>query len=150
MQMCAWVRYRGSDEPTAPTSYLKTMQWICECCGKPEEEAKVVYEPTDKIRIINRLLRLGDDYDFIKVSLASRPNEILVRIETPDFDPSELRAIQEKQRETGFVNVAELLMLQKAGFKRPGDVPPRPQPRDRRTLQERARQRGFAGDPRSI
>jgi hypothetical protein len=148
--MCAWVKYRAPDDPTVPTSYVKMMQWICDSCGNAEEETKVVYEPTDKIRIINRLLRLGDDYDFIRVSLASRPNEILLRIQTPDFDPSELRAIQEKQRETGFVNVAELLMLQKAGFRRPADVPPKPQPKDRATLRERARQRAFAGDPRPI
>jgi hypothetical protein len=47
--------------------------------------------------------------------------------------PSEMRAIQAKQQETGFINVSELIELQKAGFQRPKDVPPKPTPKDRAT-----------------
>ena len=62
-----------------------------------------------------RLLRLQDDYDF-KVTLTSLPSEVAVRIQVPDVDHSEMRAIQEKQLETGFVTVSELMRLQKAGL----------------------------------
>jgi hypothetical protein len=78
--MCVSVRYSQPSEPTVPASHLKRMEWICEICGNMEEERKIVYEPTDKIRIISRLLRLGDDYDFVNVNLSSQPNEIVVRI----------------------------------------------------------------------
>jgi hypothetical protein len=149
-QLCTSIRYRQWPEPTVPASLMKELSWVCEDCGEPDEEVKQVYEPTDRIRIINRLLNLSRDYDFISVSLSSQPNEIVVRIQVPDFDPSELRSIQTKQQETGFINVGELMQLQKAGFRRPSDVPPKPQPKDRRTLRERARQRMFQGEPRSI
>jgi hypothetical protein len=114
-----------------------------------EEEVKQVYEPTDKVRIINRLLRIPEDYDFIKMRIESLPDEIVLRIKVPDFDPSEMRAIQHKQQETGFINVDELIRLQKAGFRRPMDVPPKPTPKGNR-LRERATQRMFIGEPKSI
>ena len=146
-QMCVSVRYSEPPEPTVPSSLIKRMEWICDDCTNLEEEFKQVYEPTDKLRIINRLLKLPDDYDFIRVQLSSLPNEVLVSIQFPDFDPSEMRAIQAKQRETGFISVSELIELQKAGFHRPKDVPPKPQPKDRTTLRERARQKMFEGEP---
>jgi hypothetical protein len=59
----------------------------------------------------------------------------------------EMRAIQHKQEETGFITVDELVRLQKAGFNRPREVPPKPQPKDRGILKERARQRMFVGEP---
>lgn len=112
---------------------------------EPEEEVKQVYEPTDRTRIINRLLNLSKDYDFINVSLSSQPNEIVVRIQVPDFDPSEMRAIKEKQTETGFISVNELMQLQKAGFRRPREVAPKPAPKNRREARQRAMQRIFNG-----
>lgn len=62
---------------------MKELRWVCEVCGEPEEETKQIYESTDKLRIINRLLRLGDDYGFIKVNLSSQANEIILRIQVP-------------------------------------------------------------------
>ena len=56
-----------------------------------------------------------------------------------------MRAIQYKQEETGFITADELMRLQNAGFNRPREVPPKPQPKDRRILRERARQRMFVG-----
>jgi hypothetical protein len=146
-QLCIWIRYRATDPPTVPTSYERHQNWACETCGFNEEEIKTVQEPTDKIRIINRLLGLGDDYDFIKVDLSSRANDIILRVRTPDFDPSELRAVQNKQRETGFISVAELMTVQKAGFRRPLDVPPKPQPKSPRERRERALRRIFSSRP---
>lgn len=148
-QMCVSVRYSQPTEPTVPASLRKRLEWICETCGNMEEEVKQVYEPTDKVRIINRLLRIPEDYDFIKMRIESLPDEIVLRIKVPDFDPSEMRAIQHKQQETGFINVDELIRLQKAGFRRPMDVPPKPTPKGNR-LRERATQRMFIGEPKSI
>jgi len=109
-----------------PASNIKELTWICDICQEVSVERKIVYEPSDRLRIINRLQRLGEDYDFIKMSVCSQPDQILVRIKVPDFDPSELRAIQTKQLETGFIRVDELILLQRAGFRRPTVLPPKP------------------------
>lgn len=60
-----------------------------------------------------------------------------------DFDKGEIRAIRTKDTETGFIKVSELMKLQKAGYRRPIEVPPRPQPKDRCTPRERTRQKIF-------
>jgi hypothetical protein len=149
-QSCVTLKYRTPPEPTVPASYLKEYTWFCEQCQNLEIETKTVYEPTDKAMIFNRLLRIQEDYDILEMSISSLPNEIIFRARLPDFDMGEIRAIQTKAKETGFIRASELMKLQKAGFKRPVDVPPRPQPKDRRRLKERARQRMFVGEPRSL
>jgi hypothetical protein len=84
------------------------------------------------------------------MSISSLPNEIVFCARLPDFDMGEIRAIQTKAQETGFIRASQLMKLQKAGFKRSLDVPPRPTPKDRRRLKERARQKMFIGEPRSL
>lgn len=98
---------------------------------------------------MNRLLRIQEDYDILAMTISAQPDEIVFRVRLPDFDMGEIRAIQTKAEETGFIRVDELMKLQKAGFKRPREVPPKPTPKDRRRLRERAMQRMFTGEPRS-
>jgi hypothetical protein len=143
-------RMRSTPQPTVPLTFIREQEWYCTQCDHIEHVVKEVTEPTDKQRIMNRLLRLGEDYDIPILSIESKANELLLRVRLPDCDMNELRAVQYKQQETGFITADELLLLQKAGYKRPGEVPPRPQPQDRRTLRDRARQRMFQGEPRSI
>jgi hypothetical protein len=100
--------------------------------------------------IFNRLLRIQEDYDVLGATVSSLPNEIVFRVRLPDFDMGEIRAIQARAEETGFIRVDELMKLQKAGFKRPREIPPKPTPKDRRRLRERARLQMFVGEPRSI
>jgi hypothetical protein len=126
------------------------MEWICETCDNVETEIKQVYEPTDKARIFNRLLKISEDYDTLGVSVTSEADGIIFKIRLPDYDMAELRAVQQKQQETGFITLAELMKLQKAGFTRPSEVPPKPQPEGHKTLKERARQRMFQGESRSL
>ena len=83
------------------------------------------------------------------MNIESGPNEIVLRVRLPDFDMTEVSAVQYRQQETGFITVDELMRLQKAGFRRPQEVPPKPQPKARKTLRERARERMFRGEPRS-
>lgn len=143
-------RMRSTPQPTVPLTYIREQEWYCTQCDNIEQAKKEATEPTDKQRIFNRLLRLSQDYDLLNLSIESNANELLVRVRLPEFDGSEARAIQYKQRETGFITVEELMKLQKAGFNRPSEVPPKPQPKDKRTLRERARGRMFVGEPRSI
>jgi hypothetical protein len=126
------VKYRASPEPTVPASYQKEYTWFCDQCENLEIETKTVYEPTDKAMIFNRLLRIQEDYDLVSMTVSSLPNEIVFRACLPDFDMGEVRAIQAKAQETGFISVDELMKIQKAGFQRPREVPPKPTPKDRR------------------
>ena len=84
--------------------------------------------------IFNRPLRIQEEYDILEMSISSLPNEIVFRARLPDFDMGEIRAIQTKAQETGFIRASELMKLHKAGFKRPLDVPPRPDERTSRLI----------------
>jgi len=141
-------RYAVPDDPKAVGVLIKTMEWHCERCGGVEEEAKQVVEASDRVRIIRRLLALSEDYDLLGMRVEGRPDELVFHIRLPEFDLGEARAIQHKQRETGFITVEELIKVQRAGYKSTAQVPPKPQPRSRATLRERARQRAFYADPR--
>lgn len=149
-QIAVSCRYRTPKELKVPPIHIKELEWYCESCNQIEVEKKEVIEPTDKTRIFRRLQSIAEDYDIISMNIQSLPNEIIFHIRLPDFDMGEIRAIQTKATETGFINVSELMKLQKAGYPRPVEVPLKPQPKDRQTLRERARQKMFVGEPRSI
>ena len=105
-------RILGNPKPTVPLTYTREKEWYCTQCDNIDKESKQVTEPTDKERIFNRLLRLSQDYDVQTVNIESRSNEIVLRVRLPDFDMSELRAVQYKQQETGFITADELMKLQ--------------------------------------
>ena len=149
-QMAATCSYSAPTEPKVPEVYIRTRQWVCEVCNSMEVEEREITEPSDKAKIFNRLLRIPDDYNTLDVTVTSLANEIVYRIRLPDFDISEVRAIKTKAEQTGFITVNELMQVQKAGFKHPRDVPPKPEPKDRGRLRERAKQKMFIGEPRSI
>jgi hypothetical protein len=108
-------------------------------------EAKEVPIASDRVKLIRRFLSLSDDYDLLGLEIQSLPDELVLHVRFPNFDMNEMRAIQFKQQETGFINVEELMKVRYAGFNRPGVVPPKPQPRDVATLRKRERQRAFSG-----
>lgn len=143
-------KYSATPEPKVPPAYLKTIEWLCDLCDNYEAEVKEVLEVTDKAMIMNRLMRIPDDYDVLGFSITSEADGISFKIRLPDYDMGEIRAIKVKSQETGFISVDELMQLQKAGFNRPREVPPKPRPKDRSILRERGRQRMFEGEPRSI
>ena len=104
--------------------------------------------PSDRVKIIRRFLSLQDDYDLLGLEVEAKADELLFRVRLPDYDMGEMRAIQHKQRETGFITVDELIRVQRAGYKHPAAIPPKPQPHDAATLRKRERQLAFAGDSR--
>jgi hypothetical protein len=122
--------------------------WLCDWCGNLNEEVKESVEPTDKEKLVKKLLSLLEEYDVLGFTLSSEPNVISIKIRLPDFDMDELRAIRWKQRETGFITAEELMKVQRAGYKRPIIVPPKPEPRDVATLRKLERQRAFSANPR--
>ncbi len=140
-------RYIPSGTPKVPPILIKRIQWLCHWCSNYEEEVKETLAPTDETMIVKRLLSISGDYDVLGSTLSSKANEISITIRLPNFNMSELRAIQYKQQETGFITVNELMKVQRAGYKQPTAVPPKPQPRDGATLRKKERQKAFAGDP---
>ena len=113
-QICYGIRYEKPD-PTAD-HYLKHMFWACERCGESSEEAKEVPEPTERVMLIKRLLKVGEDYDVKTVSIQSDANAVTLRIEFPNYDPARLRRLAYRLEE-GFINVTELMELHQAGFR---------------------------------
>jgi hypothetical protein len=147
-QTATSCRYDSSEIPKVPPILIKRIEWLCDWCGSYEEEVKETLKPTDRTMILKRLLSLPEEYDVLGFTLSSEANVISMKIRLPDFDMSELRAIQDKQKETGFITVEELIKVQRAGYRQPVAVPPKPQPRDVAMLQKKERQRAFAGEPR--
>ena len=147
-QTATSCRYSIPEPPKVPPILIKRIEWLCDWCGSYEEEVKETLEPTEKTLIVKRLLSLPEDYDVLGFTLSSEANVISIKIRLPDFDMGELRAIQYKQQETGFITVEELIKVQRAGYRQPIAIPPKLQPRDVATLQKKARQRAFAGDPK--
>ncbi len=125
-QTSVGCRYSALEVPKVPKAYLKHIEWVCDWCGNCEDEVKEIPEPTDKTKIVKRLLSIKEDYDVLGFTLNSEPNVISIKIRLPDFDMAELRAIQCKQRETGFITADELIKVQRAGYQRPTVVPPKP------------------------
>jgi len=82
LQVCHKVRYREQKEQ--PGSLLKMSYWICPSCLTETEEVKVQPIPSDKVRIINRLLRMQEDYSITSMSIASEPEKLVVEITVKD------------------------------------------------------------------
>ncbi|MGP8068737.1 MAG: hypothetical protein ACLP5V_02480 [Candidatus Bathyarchaeia archaeon] len=147
-QTSVGCRYSDVEIPKVPKTYLKHVEWVCDWCGNCEEEIKEVRESTNQAKIVKRLLSIKEEYDVLGFTLSSERDGISIKFRLPDFDMGEMRAIQYKQQETGFITADELMKVQRAGYKGPAAVPPKLQPRDVATLRKRERQRAFAGGPR--
>jgi|SRR5208337_422298 len=147
-QISVGCRYSTPEKLKVPSVLIRNVTWVCQWCDQEEAESKEIAVPSDRAKIIRRLLSLSDDYDVLGLELEAKPDEIVVHVRLPDCDMSEMRAVKFKQQETGFITVDELMSLQRAGYKRPAAVPPKPQPRDVATLRKRERQQAFAGGPR--
>jgi hypothetical protein len=59
---------------------LKDSYWVCSVCITESEEVKVQLLPGDKVRIINRLLGMQDDYAIRSMKIASKPERLIVEI----------------------------------------------------------------------
>ena len=111
--VCYGIRY---EKPILTADcYLKHMFWTCEVCGETSEELKELPEPTERVMLVKRLLKVGEDYDVKSVSIHSDARTVTLRVEFPDYDPARLRRLALKL-EDGFVSVGELMELRRAGF----------------------------------
>ncbi len=77
-QICHKVRYE--DNPEQEETLLKKSYWICSTCVTESEELKVQPIPGDKVRIMNRLLRMQDDYAITSMKIASQSDRLVIEI----------------------------------------------------------------------
>jgi hypothetical protein len=148
--MSGGYSYNTPEKPRVPSVLIRTVTWICQWCDQTEQEVKEVAVPTDRLKIIRRFLSLSNDYDLLGLKVEARADELVFRVRLPDFDMGEMRAIQYRQQETGFITVEELMKVKRAGYGTPREVPPRPEPTDHASIRERARQRAFGPKPYTI
>ncbi len=64
-QTSVGCRYSDVEVPKVPKAYLKHVEWVCDWCGNCEEEVKEVLEPTDRMKLVKRLLSIQEDNDVL-------------------------------------------------------------------------------------
>jgi len=68
-------RKPGADGNTTQNELLDMPQLLTET-----EDVNVQVLPTDKVRIINRLLRMQEDYAISSMTIASEPEKLVIEI----------------------------------------------------------------------
>ncbi len=81
-QVCHKVRYQENAEQAG--TLIKKSHWVCPACLTETEEAKVQLLPGDKMKIINRLLRMQEDYAIHSMSIKSQPERLVVEMIVKD------------------------------------------------------------------
>ena len=59
---------------------IKKSYWVCPLCVTESEEVKVQPLPGDKVKIINRILRMQDDYAIQAMNIFSQPEKLVIEI----------------------------------------------------------------------
>lgn len=77
-QVCHKVRYQENTDQTG--TLIKKSYWVCPTCLIESEDVKVQPIPGDKVKIINRLLRMQGDYSIRSMSISSQPEKLVVEI----------------------------------------------------------------------
>jgi hypothetical protein len=78
VQVCYKVRYR--ENPEGDETLIKKSSWICPNCASGTEEVKIQPLPGDKVKIINRLLKMQGDYAIRSMNISSQPEKLVVEI----------------------------------------------------------------------
>jgi hypothetical protein len=77
-QVCHKIRYQQN--PEDEKSLVKKSYWVCPICLTETELVKSQLLPSDKVRIINRLLRMQGDYAIDSMNIESQPEKLIVEI----------------------------------------------------------------------
>ena len=81
-QVCHKIRYQ--DNPDEEGTLVKKSYWVCPACLTETEEARIQLLPSDKVRIIERLLRMQGDYAIRSMNISSRSEKLLVEMTVKD------------------------------------------------------------------
>ena len=60
---------------------IKTMFWACSVCGFNSQEMKEVPERTDRIMLIERFMKIPEQYDVKGVEIESQARRIILTVE---------------------------------------------------------------------
>jgi hypothetical protein len=63
---------------------IKKSYWVCPVCLTETEETKSQPLPGDKVRIIDRILRMQDDYSIQAMNISSGPQTLVIEITIRD------------------------------------------------------------------
>ena len=77
-QLCHKVRYQQDDAESG--LLLKKSYWVCSSCLTETEETKAQQLPGDKVKIIDRILRMQDDYAIQAMNISSQPEKVVIEI----------------------------------------------------------------------
>jgi hypothetical protein len=77
-QVCHKIRYQ--ENPKQPSNLIKNSYWICPICVTETVEVKAQPLPSDKVRIIARLLRMQEDYAIESMNISSQPERLVIEI----------------------------------------------------------------------
>lgn len=77
-QICHKIRYQENENEVG--TLLKKSYWVCPTCLTETEEVRVQPLPGDKMRIINRVLKMQRDYSIQSMSISSQPEKLVIQI----------------------------------------------------------------------
>lgn len=72
------IRYQENPEQTG--TVIKKSYWICPTCLIETEDVRVQQLPGDKVKIINRLLKMQGDYAIRSMNILSQPEKLVIEI----------------------------------------------------------------------
>ena len=75
-----WRKIRYQDNPEQAGTMIKKNYWVCSMCLTETEEIKNQQIPDYNLRIINRLLRMQEDYVIQALNISSLPEKLVVEI----------------------------------------------------------------------
>jgi hypothetical protein len=81
-QVCHKVRYQ--ENPEQSEALIKKSYWVCPICLTESDEVKNQILPGDKVRIINRLLRMQEDYAIQSMNISSQAEKLVIEITIRD------------------------------------------------------------------
>ena len=81
-QVCHKVRYQ--ENPEQAGVLIKRSYWVCPICLIETEDVRVQPLPGDKVKIINRLLRMQGDYAIRSMNICSQPEKLVIEITVKD------------------------------------------------------------------
>jgi hypothetical protein len=81
-QVCHKLRYQ--DNPEQSGTLIKKSYWVCPTCLTESEELKNELLPGDKVKIINRMLRMQEDYAIQSMNISSQPEKLVIEITIRD------------------------------------------------------------------
>ncbi len=77
-QVCFSVKYACKEDDAKIT--IKRMLWVCSVCTSETEEVREVPPMSDRTKIIQRVLRMHEDYSIESMNIACEPEKLVIEI----------------------------------------------------------------------